>query len=577
MKYSSVLLIPVMLLIMLVIPQLACVENEADQGDAPPLGIGPDEFDLDDDSVDEDDDSADDDFLDDDDDTTSKEVPVTVDYIYLDGSVSPPNPITGDVTPPEYNKIMLLRYRQDTGDDPPRPVKAIFLYVMGWGAGASQIGLMAHDLIVMSKGEVEVWSVDRRTNLLEDTWGMDVASAQKDPKIAYDYYFEGLPVNGRVFAGWVDAYSPKLAMISEWGVDIAFEGIREIINQIPEENRKTNLFMGGHSQGARTVKMYAAYQFPDGRLGNDDIGGLILWDSLDQQSGLNISEYEYQEYILAVRDGTLARYKNQDFFWGETSTVFMLQYFAMASAEGFGDGNPEYGPNGFLSEWPGLIGLAYLLMCRFRNIKMTNEAFVGLLIDDESGLSNDFMAHVGRITGGETGRDLLGVYPKDPNATYTWKHFDKTIPEETTDLTRVIKLLYETPTNITDTYNSARLLYEHFIADDIESEGTWVHNYFHYYTSLIDVPVFCLEGHFSANSGTYEKYRDKLPPVAGQDLPRTEVGFDIFQAHDWSHMEVIFVERDRNPAYAALLNWADTWSTGTVQVPHFGTTIPPGD
>ena len=526
----------------------------------------------------DDDDSSDDDNDDDDssgDDDDNTPIKVISEVLTLDTAAAPANPVTGAETPDELNKIIIIRYRQDTGDEPPRPVKSILLFAMGWGAGATQMTLMAEDLIQKTGGDIEVWAIDRKTNLLEDTWGMDKAEAAKDPQIAYDYYYAGLPIDGKTFDGWYDPMSPDLDMMSEWGVDEFFEAMRLIIEQIPEENRQTNVFIGGHSQGARTARMFAAYEFPDGTLGTDLIAGLIQWDSADHQGDETYTEEEYLDILDDLRVGTLPRFYGQDYYSEEASTVFLMQYFAMAATEGFGNGDPRFGPDGFLQEWPGFIGFVKPFLLRLRNVNLTNEAFVGYLVDNDSGFIREFTGHLGSLGGGTLGQDRFGVYPNENGATYYWKHYKDTDPQELVDIQRVIRMIYEGPSNFTDTYNSFRFLIEHFMAQEVESEGTWVHNYFHYYTSKIDVPIFCLEGQFVEGTGAYEHLRDSVAPVRGFDLPREELGFEIFQVHDWSHLEVILVEPDRNPAYNALLNWLDNWSSGEVQVPLFGDVVLP--
>jgi len=246
----------------------------------------------------------------------------------------------------------------------------------------------------------------------------------------------------------------------------------------------------------------------------------------------------------------------------------MMQYLTMAAQEGYGIGDPRFGPDGHLDEFPGIIGVVKPLMTRFHDITMTNEAFVGLFVDDASGLSGTFNAHVGEMTGGPMGNGLLGVFPKDPNSTYTWLQYDESNPKEFVDLQRVIAMTHVGPTNFCDTYNSARLLMENWVNTDLETTGHWSHNYFHFYTSRVDVPVFALEGKILAETGAYEDYRDRMAPVAGQSAPRDEVGFTIVSAHEWSHMEVLLVQPDKNHVYMPLLDWIYEWSDGTtVQVP----------
>jgi hypothetical protein len=60
-----------------------------------------------------------------------------------------------------------------------------------------------------------------------------------------------------------------------------------------------------------------------------------------------------------------------------------------------------------------------------------------------------------------------------------------------------------------------------------------------------------------------------LPPARGETGDRTHVGFDIFRAPDWAHLEILLIEKDRNPFYWDFLRWIDRWSEGQVQIPLF--------
>jgi hypothetical protein len=248
-----------------------------------------------------------------------------------------------------------------------------------------------------------------------------------------------------------------------------------------------------------------------------------------------------------------------------------MQYFGMVVSQDFSLDNPEYGPDGFQSQWPLVINLFLKVMTRFNNVVMTNQAVAGLFLDDESSFLGDvFTVHAGRLIGGTIGHDDGGDFPNENQAVYSWADYDQTDPEELVDLQRLARMLYEGPTDFTDTYNSHRLVQEHVFAGIFESSGTWLHNYFHFYSSSVDIPVICVESDYAEGYGVYEDYRDLIAPIRGQDQPRTEVGFEIIPVHDWSHMEVLLVQPDRNPLYTGILKWVDKWTVGQVQVPRFG-------
>jgi len=136
------------------------------------------------------------------------------------------------------------------------------------------------------------------------------------------------------------------------------------------------------------------------------------------------------------------------------------------------------------------------------------------------------------------------------------------------DIQKTIRLLYEGPgADYIDYYFTTRQDIEDHLVGSAETEGTWLHDYFHFYTSRMDAPVYLLEGHLSSTYPNYGQYKQQIPPVRGQSESRDQVGYHIYEKHDWAHMEVLLVEPDRNPFLADLSAWMFYWSQGEVQIP----------
>ncbi|MCL4234830.1 MAG: hypothetical protein KJ042_09955, partial [Deltaproteobacteria bacterium] len=235
----------------------------------------------DDDAADDDGDddtSMDDDTDDDADDDTGGEFQVRWDYLLVDAEAPPANPETGDATPALLNKIPLFRFREDVGDAEPRPVKAIVFLVAGYTAGANQIRFIAENLVRLTHGDIEVWVPDRRFHLLEDVVGSNTAEEQGDPYIAYNYYYNGLEVNGRTFGGYLNPNAEETAMLSEWGLEMQLRDYQTLMNLIPADRRGTNVFFGGHSRGVWFAQAFAGWETEPGRVVGNDLAGVILLD-----------------------------------------------------------------------------------------------------------------------------------------------------------------------------------------------------------------------------------------------------------------------------------------------------------
>jgi pimeloyl-ACP methyl ester carboxylesterase len=231
-------------------------------------------------------------------DWTSMEVPdstvpvdgVRRDVIRVPGFVPPANPDTGDATPADYNATQLLRYRVDV--EPPAEADAILVAYPGFlGGGASWEILARH--LVREAGDrgltVEVWAIDRRSNLLEDLRGLDTAEAAGNPEIAYGYHFGVDTIDGERFPGFLT--HADVPYMSEWGLETHVEDLRRVIEMVPEADRKQRVFLMGHSLGASFAEAYAAWRFADGSRGVDQLAGLVLIDGILSDAPITEEEY----------------------------------------------------------------------------------------------------------------------------------------------------------------------------------------------------------------------------------------------------------------------------------------------
>src|ERR1039458_4861547 len=103
--------------------------------------------------------------------------PVSIrrELVLVPGVTPPPNPVLHKATPAAQNQLRITRYRVDA--DPPRPARAIVVIMPGFLGRAGSADGVAKAVVRRSTAQdaYEAWAVDRRANLLEDTWGEDVA------------------------------------------------------------------------------------------------------------------------------------------------------------------------------------------------------------------------------------------------------------------------------------------------------------------------------------------------------------------------------------------------------------------
>jgi len=153
---------------------------------------------------------------------------------------------------------------------------------------------------------------------------------------------------------------------------------------------------------------------------------------------------------------------------------------------------------------------------------------------------------------------------------YSWIAYDETEPHELMNLQQLMRNIFEGPSNNADPYYPARLDYDFYVADLLETEGTWRENYFNFYTSRMDAPVYAMGTELISDEGVMEDYRAQLPPVRGQNLPRTEYGFEIQYNESWGHIDGLQADAQYNTLFPRLLDWIQGLSAGQVQIPAFG-------
>ena len=144
----------------------------------------------------------------------------------------------------------------------------MLVLVPGFIGGAGDFRLIGRE-IVSRVPDLQVWALDRRSNLLEDT----SVFAGGDPDKAFDYYLRFQPVDGRRFQ---PVNGQDLPFTRQWGLDLALRDLRRVILTARAEGAR-KVILGGHSLGASTAVAYSTWDFT-GRRGFEDVDGLVLID-----------------------------------------------------------------------------------------------------------------------------------------------------------------------------------------------------------------------------------------------------------------------------------------------------------
>jgi pimeloyl-ACP methyl ester carboxylesterase len=169
---------------------------------------------------------------------------------------------------------------------------AVLVLIPGFEGGAAEFYILAEQLIRRARAQqnlvLEVWAVDRRSNQLEDTVGLDIAEDLADASIGLDFLFGdalGLELAAPLVEGpnrravFYNSHADT-AYMAQWTTLVHSQDIDAVIDEARAVVRSNNVFLGGHSAGTGYTARYAATDFNLSG-GNPDPGfkklrGLVL-------------------------------------------------------------------------------------------------------------------------------------------------------------------------------------------------------------------------------------------------------------------------------------------------------------
>ena len=170
-------------------------------------------------------------------------------------------------TPAKYNKVGVIKVGAPTA-------KNVLVLEPGTSAGSAYFVPLAQWIVSKSPGW-QVWSVERRENLLEDQSVLDVFKQHKaTSQQAYDYYL-GYLKDPQITNHFQLIPTSQVEFAKQWGMKVAVEDLHTVITAAKTLGGK--VVLGGHSLGGSVVTVYATWNF-SGRAGADDLAGLVYID-----------------------------------------------------------------------------------------------------------------------------------------------------------------------------------------------------------------------------------------------------------------------------------------------------------
>ena len=181
-------------------------------------------------------------------------------------------------TPTRYDKVGVIKIGS-------RRARNVLVLEPGTSAGSAYFVPLAKWLVSRDRGW-QVWSVERRENLLEDQSMLDAGKlGTATAGQVFDYYlgyltdptvvqhYQPLPATGDGFA-------------KQWGMRVAVQDLHTVIGQAAKLGGK--VVLGGHSLGGSIVTAYATWNF-GGHAGADQLAGLVYDDGASIGAAENVS------------------------------------------------------------------------------------------------------------------------------------------------------------------------------------------------------------------------------------------------------------------------------------------------
>lgn len=170
-------------------------------------------------------------------------------------------------TPARYDKVGVIKVG-------PSHARNVLVLEPGTSAGSAYFVPLAKWIVSRAKGW-QVWSVERRENLLEDQSELNAFKQGKATSTQlYDYYL-GYLKNPKVKHHFQSIATSSVAFAKQWGMQVAVEDLHAVITAARKLGGKVAL--GGHSLGGSVVTAYATWDF-GGRPGAADLVGLVYID-----------------------------------------------------------------------------------------------------------------------------------------------------------------------------------------------------------------------------------------------------------------------------------------------------------
>ncbi len=170
-------------------------------------------------------------------------------------------------TPSQYDKVGVLKIG-------PSSAKNVLVLEPGTSAGSAYFVPLAKWIVSKTPGW-QVWSVERRENLLEDQSELNLFKEGKATATQLFDYYLGYIKDPTVTNHFQMIPNSTVEFAKSWGMNVAVQDLHTVIAAARKLGGK--VVLGGHSLGGTVVTAYATWDF-NGKPGADELSGLVYID-----------------------------------------------------------------------------------------------------------------------------------------------------------------------------------------------------------------------------------------------------------------------------------------------------------
>lgn len=171
-------------------------------------------------------------------------------------------------TPDNLDRVGVLKVGSDRA-------RNVLVLNPGTSAGAGYFRPLAEDVVRTTRCRWQVWSVERRENLLEDHTVLDAAKRGTVSQQRFFDYYLGWLVDPTITEHFQPVPDSSVPFARGWGMNVEIEDLHRVVRAAGERGRR--VVLGGHSLGGSITTAYATWDFR-GKPGARDLAGLVYID-----------------------------------------------------------------------------------------------------------------------------------------------------------------------------------------------------------------------------------------------------------------------------------------------------------